>query len=70
VITVRSPIELVAGTVCGLGFAVTIGSGYLVVRGPFLGGPTLAPRPLLVALGAFVVGITAAAWGGTRYARA
>jgi hypothetical protein len=66
---VTSPIRLVAAAVCGLGLAAALGSGYLVIRGPFLGGPTLAPRPLLVALGAFVVGVAAAAWGGSRYAR-
>jgi hypothetical protein len=67
---VTSPVRVLAGAVCAVGLAVALGAGYLVVRGPFLGGPTLAPRPLLVALGAFIVGVTAAAWGGTKYARA
>ena len=64
-----SVVKLVAGIVGVLGLVVTLGAGYLVVRGPFLGGPTLAPRPLLATLGAFVVGVTVAAWGATRYAR-
>ncbi|WP_251343148.1 hypothetical protein [Haloplanus halophilus] len=64
-----SVVRLVAGTVGVVGLAVVLGSGYLVVRGPFLGGPTLAPRALLATLGAFVVGVTVAAWGATRYAR-
>jgi hypothetical protein len=66
---VSSVVKLVAGVVGALGLVVTLGAGYLVVRGPFLGGPTLAPRPLLATLGAFVVGVTVAAWGATRYAR-
>jgi hypothetical protein len=66
---VRSPIRAFAGAVCAVGLVVALGAGYLVVRGPFLGGPTLAPRPLLVALGAFIVGVAATAWGGTKYAR-
>ncbi|MFB6102441.1 MAG: hypothetical protein ABEJ73_07730 [Haloplanus sp.] len=65
-----SLVEVVGGAAGVAGLVVALGAGYLVVRGPFLGGPTLAPRPLLVALGAFIVGISVAAWGATRYARA
>ncbi|MFB6195480.1 MAG: hypothetical protein ABEI80_04865 [Haloplanus sp.] len=65
-----SPRKLVGYVVGGGGLAVTLVSGYLVVRGPFLGGPTLAPKPLLVTLGAFVVGISATAWGISKCSRA
>ncbi|WP_251330308.1 hypothetical protein [Haloplanus pelagicus] len=58
-----------AAVVGVVGLVVALGTGYLVVRGPFLGGATLSPRPLLATLGAFVVGVTVAAWGMTRYAR-
>lgn len=64
-----SVVKLVAGGIGAVGLAVTLGAGYLVVRGPFLGGPTLEPPALLAMLGAFVIGITVAAWGATRYAR-
>jgi hypothetical protein len=49
-----------------LGLVATSTTGYLVVRGPFLGGPTLAPRLLLVALGAFIVGLVVLALGGSK----
>ncbi|MFB6122358.1 MAG: hypothetical protein ABEJ78_02725 [Haloferacaceae archaeon] len=62
--------ERVLAFVTLVGLAVTATSGYLVVRGPFLDGPMLAPLSLLTALGAFVVGIVVLAWGGTKYARA
>lgn len=61
--------KLVAGVVGAVGLVVTLGSGYLVVRGPFLGGPTLAPRPLLATLAVFIVGVAIFAWGITQYAR-
>lgn len=64
------PLKLVAGVVGVAGFAVTLVSATLVVRGPFLGGPVLKPPSLLAALGAFVVGLAATAWGVTRYVRA
>ena len=61
--------ELVAGVVGAVGLAVSLGAGYLVVRGPFFGGPTLAPRPLLATLAVFIVGVAVFAWGSTQYAR-
>lgn len=65
-----SPLKLAAGVVGAAGSAVALVAGALVVRGPFLGGPTLDSVPLLATLGAFVVGVAAAAWGITRYGRA
>jgi hypothetical protein len=59
---------LLAVTLVGL--SVTLVTGYLIVRGPFLGGRMLAPVPLLEALGAFIVGIVVLTWGGTKYYRA
>lgn len=53
----------------GIGLLATSTTGYLVVRGPFLGGPTLAPRLLLVSLGAFVVGLVVLTLGGSKLAR-
>jgi hypothetical protein len=65
-----APLKLVGGAVGAVGLATALVSGALVVRGPFLGGPTLDPPSLLAALAAFVVGLAAAAWGATRYVRA
>jgi hypothetical protein len=39
---------------------------YLIVRGPFLGGPLLSGGQLFAALGGFLVGIIAFTWGGAR----
>ena len=61
--------QLVASVVGGVGLVVTLGAGYLVVRGPLLGGSTLAPRPLLATLAVFIVGVAVFAWGSTQYAR-
>jgi hypothetical protein len=66
---VTTIVRLVAGATGVVGVAVALGAGYLIVRGPFLGGPTLAPRPLLATLGAFIVGVAVMAWGITQYAR-
>ena len=51
-----------------VGLLLSLGAGYLVIRGPFLGGPTLEPIPLLVALGVFIVGVVALSWGATKAA--
>jgi len=64
-----SLVRLVAGATGAVGLAVALGAGYLIVRGPFLGGSLLAPRPLLATLGAFIVGIVVMAWGITQYVR-
>jgi hypothetical protein len=54
------------GLVTLVGLTVTLGTGFLLVRGPFLGGALLEPIPLLAALGGFVVGIVVLTWGATR----
>ncbi|MFB6156688.1 MAG: hypothetical protein ABEJ34_02465 [Haloferacaceae archaeon] len=55
--------------VAAVGAAVAGVAGFFVVRGPFLGGPVLAPVPLMVATGGFVAGVIALALGGTKVAR-
>jgi hypothetical protein len=60
------PVALVFLAVSLLGLGVSLGTGFLIVRGPFLGGPTLQPVALFVALGGFVVGIVAFSWGGSK----
>ena len=50
------------------GAATTLATGYLVVRGPFLGGSTLEPMPLFAALGGFLVGIVVTTWAAVRAA--
>ena len=49
-----------------VGAATALGAGYLVVRGPFLGGPALDPVPLFAALGGFLVGIVVTTWAAVR----
>jgi hypothetical protein len=60
--------SLFFGLVTVLGLTVTLGSSYLIVRGPFLGGASLDPVPLLGTLGVFVVGIIVLTWGLTKFA--
>jgi hypothetical protein len=52
-----------------VGAGATGVTGYLVVRGPFLGGAVLDPQPLLAATGGFVVGIIVLTLGGTKLVR-
>jgi hypothetical protein len=56
-------------TLTVVGAAVTGATGFLVVRGPFLGRQVLEPGPLLVATGGFMLGIIVLALGGTKLAR-
>jgi vacuolar-type H+-ATPase subunit I/STV1 len=53
-------------TFAAVGLAVTLVSGYLIVRGPFLGGRPLEPLSLFGAFGAFVAGIVLFSWGSTK----
>ena len=50
------------------GATTTLAAGYLVVRGPFLGGPALEPVALFAALGGFLVGIVVTTWAAVRAA--
>jgi hypothetical protein len=56
------------GLVTALGLGASLATGYLLVRGPFLGGALLEPVPMLVALCGFVVGVVVLTWGATRAA--
>ena len=56
------------GVVTLVGLLVATGTGYLLVRGPFLGGALLEPVSLMGALAGFVVGVVVLAWGATRAA--
>jgi len=66
---VRTVQLLLWGGLTLLGAVVTGATGYLVIRGPFLGQQALDPQPLLVATGAFVVGIIVLTLGGTKLVR-
>ena len=57
-------LAFLAVTLVGLG--VSLATGFLIVRGPFLGGPTLPPVELFAALGGFVAGIVTFSWGGAK----
>jgi hypothetical protein len=63
-----NPLTLIFALVAAIGTAITAGAAYLVVRGPFFGGPTLDPMLLLGALGGFIVGIVLLSWGGAKAA--
>jgi hypothetical protein len=52
--------------VTGVGLGLTMGAGYAVVRGPFLGGARIEGTALLVAVAAVLVGMLALALGGTK----
>ncbi|MFB6106512.1 MAG: hypothetical protein ABEJ70_06030 [Halobacteriaceae archaeon] len=56
------------GTVTAVGAASLLATGYLIVRGPFLGGPVLAPTQVLVALGVLFVALFVTVWAGSRLA--
>ena len=53
-----------------VGLVATLGAGYLIVNGPFLGGAVMDPVSLMGALGGFVVGLVAFALGGSKLMRA
>ena len=61
-----SPPTVFFGFVALVGFVVTVGAGYLIVRAPFMGGVPLASAHLLGALLAFIAGIVVLAWGGSK----
>ncbi|WP_410764780.1 hypothetical protein [Haloferax sp. DFSO60] len=59
-------IQLFLSMVSSVGLGLALGSAFLIVRGPFLGGPALDPFPMMGALAAFIVGIVVTSWGTTR----
>ena len=60
------PLSLFFLTVTSVGLVVTAFTAYLVMRGPFFGGGTLEPVPLLGSLFGFMVGIILLCWGGAK----
>lgn len=49
-----------------VGLSVCLVASYLLVRGPFLGGPRLAPLPVLYATGGFLLGLLLGTWGAVK----
>jgi hypothetical protein len=41
-------------------------SGFMIVRGPFLGGPVLEPTRLMISSGVFLIGMIVFAIGGSK----
>lgn len=60
---------LIWSSIAMVGLAGTLAGGYLIMSGPFFGGPVMSPNHLMLTLAAFVVGITALALGGSKLAR-
>lgn len=60
------PTTLLWAGLTGVGLAGSIIAAYVIVRGPFLGGPLLPPRELLIACGAFLVGSIVLAGAGAK----
>ncbi|MFB6129501.1 MAG: hypothetical protein ABEJ28_01615 [Salinigranum sp.] len=60
------PFSLFFLTVTSIGLVVTVFTAYLVMRGPFFGGSTLKPVPLLGALFGFMIGIILLSWGSAK----
>lgn len=58
----KIPFALVAG----IGLGVLLGTGYLIIRGPFLGGAPLSNTNLMLALGGFFLGLFGFSWGLAR----
>ncbi|EMA03608.1 hypothetical protein [Haloferax denitrificans] len=52
--------------VTSVGLGLAAGTAFLIVRGPFFAGPSLAPFPMMAALAVFIVGIVVLMWGSTR----
>jgi hypothetical protein len=66
---VRTVRFLLWGGLTLLGAVVTGATGFLVIRGPFFAGEALEPQPLLVATGAFIIGIIVLTLGATKFVR-
>ena len=60
--------KLLGGFTATFGLAVATLGGWMLFRGPFLGGPTLESTPMLAALTAFIVGIVIFFRGLVRFA--
>lgn len=60
--------KLLGGLTAAFGFAVATFGGWMLVRGPFLGGPALDSTAMLAALTAFLVGLVVFFRGFVRWA--
>lgn len=60
--------KLLGGLTATFGLAVTLFGGWMLVRGPFLGGPTLEAMPMIAALTACLVGVVIFFRGLVRWA--
>lgn len=61
-------LKFLSGLVALFGLAVTLFGGWMLIRGPFLGGAVLEPIPMFAALTAFIVGIVVFFRGAVRWA--
>lgn len=61
-------LKLLSGLVALFGLAVMLLGGWMLVRGPFLGGPALEPMPMFAALTACIVGLVVFFRGAVRWA--
>jgi hypothetical protein len=59
--------KLIGGFGLLVGLAVTLGAGWLLVRGPFFGGPMLDQSTMLAAVGALILGVIVSGWGAVRF---
>ncbi|WP_135853471.1 hypothetical protein [Halorussus salinus] len=60
--------KLLGATTALFGLGVALLGGWMLVRGPFLGGPTLDATAMLAALTAFLVGVVIFFRGVVRWA--
>ncbi|UPW01536.1 hypothetical protein M0R88_05380 [Halorussus gelatinilyticus] len=60
--------KLLGGATALFGLVVALLGGWMLVRGPFLGGPALEAMPMLAALTAFLVGVVIFFRGVVRWA--
>lgn len=51
----------------GLGLGLALGTGYLIMRGPFFGGPLLQPTALMVSVGGFFAGVFLFTWAAAKF---
>ncbi|UPV75499.1 hypothetical protein M0R89_05380 [Halorussus limi] len=60
--------KLLGGFTATFGLAVSLLGGWMLVRGPFFGGPSLESIPMVAALTAFLVGVVIFFRGLVRWA--
>lgn len=60
------PIVVLYAGLAGVGIGGTVIPAYVIVRGPFFGGPLLEPMQLMYAIVAFFVGLFLLAGAGAK----